>query len=435
MTETSAKASLRAWYAVGLLGLLYVVAFVDRIVLALLIEPLKAEFGVSDTQISLLIGFNFALFYALVGLPMGRLADRINRRTLIVASTAVWAACTLLSGFATAFWMLGVLRIGVAIGEAALSPSAISMIGDLFPKKDRGRATSIYMAMGAAGATGGYIVGGYMVGLIGETGGIVIPGIGAFKAWQTVFLAVSLPAVVLGVLLWLTVREPTRRTVDGVALQPSAPWEWLKKTWRPMLLLFVAGSVGQTMVHGLLTWAPSFMVRDFGWMVGRAGMTIGVATLIGGVGGMVLWPMITERWSRTREDALPLILTFGVVTGGVAMIVAATASGAATFIAGYGVAMFALMGTGVLLMIAIQQFANANMRGEMMALCLLLTALIAQGIGPTFVPMASKLLDPANADIRMGYIALALVATPIAALFALWARAGLLRLKRENPVD
>ncbi len=435
MSETSEKASLRAWYAVGLLGLLYVVAFVDRIVLALLIEPLKAEFNVTDTQISLLIGFNFALFYALVGLPMGRLADRINRRTLILASTAVWAACTLLSGFATAFWMLGVLRIGVAIGEAALSPSAISMIGDLFPKKDRGRATSVYMAMGAAGATGGYIVGGYMVALIGEAGGIVIPGIGAFKAWQTVFLAVSLPAVVIGVLMWATIREPARLRTPGVTHQPSPPWEWTKRMWRPLVLLFVAGSVGQSMVHGLITWGPSFMVRDFGWLVGQAGMTIGLATLIGGVGGMVLWPMITERLGRYREDALPLVLTFGVLAGGAAMLVAATAAGPTVFIIGYGVTMFALMGTGVLLMIAIQQVGRANMRGELMALCLLLTALIAQGIGPTFVPMASRLLDPANGDLRMGYIALALAAAPLAALFALWARPGLMRLKRENPVD
>lgn len=435
MIDTSGKGRLRAWYAVGLLGALYIVAFIDRIVLALLIEPLKGEFGVTDTQISLLIGFNFALFYALVGLPMGRLADRVNRRTLIIASTAVWAACTLLSGFATAFWMLGLLRIGVAIGEAALSPSAISMIGDLFPKKDRGRATSVYMAMGAAGATGGYIVGGYMVGLIGEAGGIVIPGIGAFKAWQTVFLAVSVPAIVLGLLLWATVREPTRGAATGAVLEPSPRWEWARKVWRPMLLLFIAGSVGQSMVHGLLTWAPSLMVRDFGWLVGRAGMTVGVATLIGGVGGMVLWPMITERLGRRREDALPLILTFGVLAGGAAMILAATAATPTVFIIGYGLTMFALMGTGVLLMIAIQQFARANMRGEMMALCLLLTALIAQGIGPTFVPIASRLLDPVNADIKMGYIALAIVASPLAALFALWARPGLLRLKKENPVD
>src|SRR5690606_28244656 len=122
MTETNTaaggvKAGKAAWYAVLLLGALYIVAFVDRIALNLLIEPLKVRFDVTDTQISLLIGINFALFYAIVGLPMGRLADRMNRKHLILISTAVWALCTLASGFATAFWVLCVMRIGVAIGE------------------------------------------------------------------------------------------------------------------------------------------------------------------------------------------------------------------------------------------------------------------------------------------------------------------------------
>ena len=433
MTEDSHKAGATAWYAVVLLGALYIVAFVDRVILALLVAPLKEEFGVSDTQISLLIGFNFALFYALVGLPMGRLADRVNRRNLILASTAVWAACTFLSGTATAFWVLCVLRIGVAVGEAALSPSAISMIGDLFPRDQRGRATALYMAMGATGATGGYILGGHMVGAIGQHEMIAIPFLGDFKPWQTVFIAVASPAILLAGLMLATLREPPRLSLATEPAPSTRPFAWATRLWRPLLLLFVAGSTGQTMVHGMGTWAPTYIVREFGWQIGQAGVRVGVVTMVGGVGGMIIWPLVTEWWTRRgRPDALPLVLTFGLLAGAAMMIAAALAPSALLFLAAYALAMFFLMGTGVLLMVAIQIFAHPTMRGELMAVCLLLTALIALGLGPTLVPLIGGWIGGPDDNLRSGFVAVALLTGPLAALVVHIARPGLLRLRREG---
>lgn len=425
------KAGKAAWYAVLLLGALYIVAFVDRIALNLLIEPLKVRFDVTDTQISLLIGINFALFYAIVGLPMGRLADRMNRKHLILISTAVWALCTLASGFATAFWVLCVMRIGVAIGEAALSPSAISMIGDMFPREKRARATAVYMALGALGATGGYIAGGLLIGLIGRRGAFVVPGISTFEGWQTVFLAVACPAIFLGALMWVSIKEPPRLALPA-NMAPSKFWSWATRKWRPLLLLFIGGSVGQAMVHGVVTWSPSYLVRDFGWSIAQAGIAVGVTTMIGGVGGMVIWPILTERWGRRSHEALPLTLMFGVLSGAVMVIAAALSPTAPMFLLAFGLAMFALMGTGVLAMIAIQHFAQPNMRGELMALLLLLTALIAQGGGPSLVPLGSSLVSGTDADLKFGFITVALLAGPLAALFVHFARSGLLRLRSET---
>lgn len=432
MKSGSQRSMAGAWYAVLLLGMLYIVAFVDRVILALLIQPLRAEFAISDTQISLLIGFTFALFYALVGLPIGRMADRINRHRLILASTAIWAACTFASGFATSFWMLCLLRIGVAVGEAALSPSAISMIGDLFPPSRRGAATSLYMSLGALGATGGYILGGLMVGAIGQVDAVTVPLIGAMKPWQFTFILVSLPAVALGLLFLATVREPARPAVAPEA-PPSRALAWTAPMWRPLIILFFAGSIGQTMVHGAGTWAPTLLVRDYGWTIGAAGVRVGLITMVCGVGGMMLWPIFAERWARAgRADALPLTLAIGVGAGAALIAACAFAPGAPAFQILYGAAMFMLMGTGVLLMVAIQAFAPSSMRGELMALCLLLTGLIALGIGPTLVPLAGEWIGAADGELKPGYVAIALLTGPIATALALWCRRGLVGLARAG---
>ncbi len=432
MESESRTGSMRAWYAVVLLGMLYIVAFVDRVILALLIQPLRAEFAISDTQISLLIGFTFALFYALVGLPIGRMADRINRRRLILASTVIWAACTFGSGFATSFGMLCLLRIGVAVGEAALSPSAISMIGDLFPPSRRAAATSVYMALGALGATGGYILGGLMVGAIGQIDSVSVPLIGAVKPWQFTFILVSLPAVILGLIFLFTVREPARPPVAPEA-PPSRALAWAAPLWRPLIILFLAGSVGQTMVHGAATWAPTLLVRDYGWTIGAAGVRVGLVTMVCGVGGMMLWPIFAERWARSgRADALPLTLAIGVGGGALLVAACAFAPGVVMFQIFYGGAMFMLMGTGVLLMVAIQAFAPSSMRGELMALCLLLTGLIALGVGPTLVPLAGQWIGAADGELKPGYVAIALIAGPLATVLALWCRRGLVGLARAG---
>lgn len=430
--KTESGGGFRAWYAVVLLGALYIVAFVDRVILALLIEPLKATFDISDTQISLLIGANFALFYAIVGLPMGQLADRVNRRLLILASTAVWAVCTFASGLAGSFWILCVLRIGVAIGEAALSPSAVSMIGDLFPKEKRGRATSVYMALGALGATGGYIVGGLIVGATGQAEAVTIPLFGTFAPWQVVFFMVSAPAVALGLLLLFTVSEPAR-PVRQAGEATTRVLAWVQRRWRPLVMLFLAGAVGQTMVHGASTWAPSLLARDFGWAISTAGISVGLVTMVGGVGGMVLWPMLAERWAkRIGPDALPRTLAFGVAAGAILVASCAHMTTAWAFLAAYGLAMFMLMGTGVMLMVAIQVFAEPGMRGELMALALLLTALIALGFGPTLVPMASGWFGAAPGELKPGYTAIAVLAGPLAVALALLSRPGLKRLAAEG---
>ena len=163
LSKSSWPPAPAAWYTVGLLFVAYTFSFVDRFILTLLIEPIKQDFNLSDTGVSLLVGFAFVIFYTFLGIPIGRLADRVNRRNLIVAGITLWSCMTALCGMARGFGSLFVARVGVGVGEAALSPAAYSMIADLFPPKKLGRALSVYTAGAFVGVGLALIVGGLVV--------------------------------------------------------------------------------------------------------------------------------------------------------------------------------------------------------------------------------------------------------------------------------
>ena len=184
-----------AWYTVGLLFVAYTFSFVDRFILTLLIEPIKQDFNLSDTGVSLLVGFAFVIFYTFLGIPIGRLADRVNRRNLIVAGITLWSCMTALCGMARGFGSLFVARVGVGVGEAALSPAAYSMIADLFPPKKLGRALSVYTAGAFVGVGLALIVGGLIVQSVISSPDITLPIIGEGRSWQIPFFIVGLPGL------------------------------------------------------------------------------------------------------------------------------------------------------------------------------------------------------------------------------------------------
>ena len=187
----------RAWWTVAVLTLTYIVSFVDRTILGLLIEPIKTDLALTDTQIGLVQGLAFGLFYAVMGLPLGWLADRISRRGLIAIGAALWCAATAACGLASTFVQLFAARIGVGIGEAALSPAAMSMISDSFPKERRAVPIGVYAAAAAVGAGFALIVGGSVIQLVSHHDALVLPGIGEVARWQAAFIVVGLGGLVL----------------------------------------------------------------------------------------------------------------------------------------------------------------------------------------------------------------------------------------------
>jgi MFS family permease len=415
------------WYAVVVLGGLYVVAGVDRLILNLMVEPLRHDLHINDTQISLLMGAAFAVFYSVVGLPLGRVADIGNRKWLVVSAAVVWGACTLGSGLAGTFWLLCSLRIGVAIGEAALTPASLSLICDLFPPERRAHASSVYMAFGAAGATGAYILGGMAVNAAAGLPRIVLPLTGLVRPWQAVFLAVGAPALLLAALVALTVKEPQR---DAAPASPGLTFAWIRKPYAPVFLMFVAAAIGQVIVYGLGGWAPTYLVRRFHWAAGDAGISIGLISMVMGVSGMLLAPRIAEAWSaRGRPDAPNLVLAGGLMLGFPLVVAAALAPSAVGFLAFFGAGMIFIMGTGVMPFICVQWAVPSRLRGEMLAAGLLGNALTGIALGPTAVVLAARLLPGDQASHLGGGIAVvAAVCGPLAAACVLALRKPMARL-------
>jgi predicted MFS family arabinose efflux permease len=419
--------ALRAWYVVVLLGSLYIVAFVDRVILGLLVEPLRADLHVTDTQISLLMGVAFAVFYSLVGLPLGRVADIGNRKWLLVGAAVVWGGCTFASGLAASFAMLCLLRIGVAIGEAALTPTSLSLISDLFPREQRARATSVYMSLGALGATGSYILGGLAVNAIGAVDHIVLPVLGSVRPWQAVFFMVGAPAFLGAAIIALTLREPARETAPASSAK-GLTFAWARGPYVPAFLFFIATAVGQVMIYGLGGWAPTYLVRQFHWSPGNAGIFIGLAGMTFGVSGMMVAPRLAEVWrARGRADSPVMVLTGGLLLGFPLVIAAVLAPSAYAFLGFYAAAMFCIMGTGMMPFICVQWGIPAHLKGEFLAAGLLANSMIGIALGPIATVLAAKAFG-GGAHLGQGLALVAAVTGPLAAGLTLLLRRPMTKL-------
>lgn len=205
-----------AYYVTIILLLAYTLSFVDRQILGLLVQPIKKDLQLSDWVFSIVHGFAFAIFYTFVGIFLGRLADRWNRRNLIVIGMAIWVVATAAGGYVTGFVSLFVARMFVGVGEAALSPAAYSMLADYFPPERRARAMSIYTSGVYIGSATAFIVGGLVIQATSQAGEVVFPLLGSFKPWQAAFIFVALPGIPLVALMY-TVREPLRRGLQARA--------------------------------------------------------------------------------------------------------------------------------------------------------------------------------------------------------------------------
>ena len=304
-------------YTLSVLVVVYTFNFIDRQILSILIEPIKADLGVSDFGMGLLSGTAFAIFYATLGMPLALIADRWNRRNLIGLSLAVWSGMTALSGLAMNFWQLAVARIGVGIGEAGCSPSAHSMLADLYPAKERATALGIY----SLGIPIGIMFGLFAGGAIADTFG-----------WRTAFFIVGIPGLLLSVVVFLTVKEPPRGHADGHSGQVAAEGHpSILQVFRFLMArkafvhMAVGGGLTAFVGYGLITWAPTFFVRSHGMSLTEAGFYLGLVLGIPGGLGIVAGGWISDRFgahdARWYLWAVAVALAVAVPVGAVALLI------------------------------------------------------------------------------------------------------------------
>ncbi len=312
-TDESYFAPRYAWYVVVLLTLVHIVAYVDRYLLSLLIEPIKATLVLTDFQIGLLIGPAFVFFFVVLGLPLGWLADRKSRRTILAVGIALWSVMTAACGMARSFGTLFLARIGVGIGEASAAPCTASLISDYFPPAIRPRAIGLWMTGAPVGAGSTYLLGGAVVAMISASPPLVLPGIGELYAWQTAFLVVGVPGVVLALLVRLTVREPARherlqQTGSEAPTIRDALGYFL--THRRSYGSVFVGIIGITAIGASSFWAPALFERTWGWGVAKTGLAIGTVLLTTGLFGANFGGWLAARWTARGRPHGPYLTVF-----------------------------------------------------------------------------------------------------------------------------
>ena len=260
----------RAWGLVVVLTIAYAISFVDRQIISLMVEPIKDHLDLSDTEISLLMGPAFAIFYTIMGIPLGRVADKFNRRNLIVAGMSLWCLMTAASGLARNFMQLFLARIGIGVGEAALSPAALSMISDSFPPDKRTSPIGFYNSAIYIGSGLALVLGGMVIQIVTTSPPVIVPLFGELVPWQTTFIVVGLPGLVIAAIIGF-MREPVRKDIikseDGDAAELSMS-DVLAYVWKGRNI-YGSIFIGMAVVAGVnfmfQGWIPTLYTRVHGW--------------------------------------------------------------------------------------------------------------------------------------------------------------------------
>jgi MFS family permease len=400
----AAPGSLRyAWYVVALLTATQLVSYLDRFLPSLMLRSIKEDLGASDFQVGLLMGPAFGLFYVLVTVPLGWLADRSSRRGILAGGIALWCTMTAGGALVRSFLPLFGLRLGVGLGEAAVGPCAISLISDYFPREQRARAMSVFMSGTFLGAGVAFLFGGPLVAWIATLPPLAIPGFGPLRPWQMAFLLVGLPGFLLAALMF-TVREPPRTEQVRGALRTDATghaslgaaFGFIRARWRAFGALML-GSSSMVVMGSLTYWNVALFERTWGWGVREVGIATGLLLLGGGTLGTLLGIHLTNRWiAQGRKDA-----TFRALWTGLA-------------IAAPGFALFPLMPTPQLALAALlfaflgqaivtpagpaslSLIAPGQTKSQSAAIYFLVVGACGQIVGPTPVGLMTDLFgDPA----------------------------------------
>ncbi|MGQ0641149.1 MAG: spinster family MFS transporter [Gemmatimonadaceae bacterium] len=417
-TATTAT-SKYSWYVVVLLLFAYSLSFLDRQILTLMVDPIRRSLNISDTQFSLLHGLAFAVFYTLLGLPLGRLADRVTRRTLIVAGVAGWSFMTMACGFARNFPQLFLARMGVGVGEAALSPGAYSIIADYFPKQRVARALSVYGFGIPLGIGVALMFGGYLVDLATNAGPITILGLGPFEPWQLVFLAAGAPGMVYAVVL-ATIREPRRReTIAGGAGVPlRTVTRFLADRGRLFVCFLLGLSILTAASHGTLAWVPAYFGRVHGWSASQLGLWLGLAYMTCGTLGLFAGGLIAERLEgRGRVDGTLRAAMVGACGALPFAAAGALAPSPWLSLVAYAAYQFFMMMPWGVASAAIQLIAPNEMRGQISALYLFSINIVGLGLGPTIVALLTDGVYGGGAGVRYSLVTVAAVLIPASAIF------------------
>ncbi|MBV27049.1 MAG: MFS transporter [Gammaproteobacteria bacterium] len=429
-----------SWYVVFVLLLAQTFSFLDRMIMGLLVGPIRETFQITDTQYSLLAGLAFSLFYAIMGLPLARIADSKSRRNLIAAGITVWSLMTALCGMAKGFWLLFLARMGVGVGGATLGPGAYSMISDYFPKSILARALSVYMVGVTLGSGFAYMLGGAVVAYVENIPEAALPVLGTVYGWQLTFFIVGLPGVLVAILLMLTVREPARRGVketdaNSIPFREVVDYLWTRRKAYGGHIIGV--SIFIMVVYALNLWGPTYLIRTFGYTRPEAGWAFGVVMIVAGTAGLLLAGTLADAWmKRGTIDAYVRTILLSIVGLLPCALVLGFATSDVVGISAIALAVFFSAFQGGLSGGTLQLMTPNRMRGQAVAVFQLFANLIGLALGPTVVAMTTDSVFGYDEAIGKSIALSAAILCPLGG-FILWRSLASIRseLKAQSAND
>jgi MFS family permease len=389
------------WYVLALLTLTSAFSVADRLVFGILVQDIKAEFKLSDFELGLLGGLAFSLIYVLAGFPAARLADRSTRKTIVAFAISFWSLMTAACGMATGFWTLFLARTGVGVGEGCSGPSSQSVIADYFPRSELAKAMG-YLTIGASmGTAGGLIIGGQLAEIFD---------------WRWAFILMGLPGLLLGGVIYLTVREPLRgRFAPAGTDMTQLP---LGATIRSLVTnrVFMGLSLGwavQIMIgYGLAFWMAAVMLRMFPISTGDVGLYLGFTFFLGGIPGPILGGYITQ-WLTLRDERwrawLPGVVSLGCVAP---LALSLTSTGFVPFLVWFGIAYAIYVASQAGILSGVQAAVEPASRGFAVAIALFFNNLIGQTLG---LGVIGALSDTLKASYGTSALAVAVFGVCLAA--------------------
>ena len=410
----------RAGYsAVVVMTLAQVFAFIDRQIPAMLVEPIKQDFSLNDSQIALLGGAAFSIFYAIMALPIGYAVDRYKRVNVLGTGIFVWSLMTTLAGLANSFGRLFGARIGVAVGEAVMAPVSVSLVSDYFPQNKQGKPMGIITAGVYIGIGATLIGGGYLIDYLTDIGGITIPGIGYFKPWQATFLVVGIPGILISIAAFM-LHEPRR---IGLAQTPEKDsksiniFSHLIKNKSTLIPMF-AGLIFMALIFYSFTfWAPSMMVRTHGLSLTEVGFSLGIITIISSILGTISSGAVVDYLrSKGRTDAPIRTAMFACIFAMPAICLAPLVENVVAAWMLIGIYLFFISSFAPIGLLAVSGVSSNEVKGQMAAVHAFLMMAFGLSLGPQITAFFTDFILQDESELGLAVSLTGGLVLPIAAV-------------------
>ena len=412
-----------SWYVLVILLLVYIFSYIDRTILVLLVDPIKSALDITDTELSILHGFAFAIFYTFLGIPMGWLADKGNRLKIVRLSTYVWSFATIITGFCNSFFQMFIARIGLGVGESALSPAVYSLLSDYFKPEKLSRALSFYNAGLFIGSGLALVIGGFLIDL---APGLDLPFFGYLEPWRVTFIIVGLPGILLA--LWLVrIPEPRRLGLGSENSSENSLFSFLSKALSQIrrqpeayLYHFFGFSFYAFIWAGTAAWIPSHFIRNFQWSASQVGSSYGVLVVLFGLLGVTSGGFLCGKLrmagfkdAEIRTGFIGILFTFPF-----GVLAPLTSNTYLALIGFAGLTFFASFPWGAATA-ALQIITPNRLRAIISGFFLFLINMAGIGIAPTVIALITDFGFGYDAAVRYSLSIVVGIAAPISC-FLLW---------------